>query len=134
MNTISWASPTTPLPMETNPRVVFERLFGGPGTAEQRQARGAHANRSILDSVMAKAKDLAAGAGRQDQTRLADYLDNIREIERRIEQAETQSAGDVHVPAAPMGVPGDRAEHVALLFDLPRGGVAGRSHARVRRS
>ena len=117
MNTISWSSPTTPLPMETNPRVVFERLFGVPGTPAQRQARSRR-NRSILDAVMAKTRALEQGLVGQDKTRLGDYLENIREIERRIEKAETQSARDVRVPAAPMGVPGERAEHVALLFDL----------------
>jgi hypothetical protein len=117
MNTLSWSSPTTPLPMETNPRVVFERLFGAPGTSTQRLER-LHRNQSVLDSVRAKAATLRIGLGSQDRSRMDDYLENLREIERRIKKAETQAASTAEVPDAPPGVPARRADHVALLFDL----------------
>ena len=80
MNTISWKNETTPLPMEINPRIAFERLFGQPGTAQQRAAR-MRDNKSILDSVRDEARDLQKTLGGKDQARLSDYLDNVREIE-----------------------------------------------------
>src|SRR5437762_3655768 len=91
MNTISWKTPTTPLPMEINPRVVFERMFGRPGTSAQRLQR-MHENRSILDSVMQDVADLEQKLGTKDRARLNDYLDNVREIEQRIEKTEKQAA------------------------------------------
>jgi hypothetical protein len=117
MNTLSWQSPTSPLPMEINPRVVFERLFGGGNTAEERLAR-MNANRSILDFVAAELKDLSAGLGARDRARLGDYFDNVREIERRIQRAEAQAETRPDVPPEPVGVPESYDEHVALLFDL----------------
>ena len=86
-NTICWSSPTTPLPMEINPRVVFERLFGEPGTPEQRRA---HRQRdlSILDVITDEANALRRGLGVRDRARFGEYLDNIREIERRIQRSE----------------------------------------------
>jgi hypothetical protein len=117
MNTISWQSPTSPLPMAINPRVVFERLFGGTGTVEQRLAR-MQEDRSILDSVLKEAARLQSGLGTQDRTRLSEYLENVREIERRIQNAEKQTATQHAVPAAPIGVPDQFADHVGLLFDL----------------
>ena len=117
MNTISWSSPSTPLPMETNPRAVFERLFGEAGTAAERRARIAK-ERSILDSVVEEANDLQRGLGARDRARLTDYLDNVREIERRIQQQEARGAMQVDAPDAPIGVPDSFDEHVALMFDL----------------
>lgn len=117
MNTISWSTPKTPLPMETNPRIVFERLFGEPGTAEQRRARLAK-QRSILDSLAEDTKDLERGLGSRDRVRLNDYLENVREIERRIQQSETRSVADTAAPEAPIGTPDNFGEHVALMFDL----------------
>ena len=117
LNTICWSTPTTPLPMETNPRVVFERLFGIAGSAEQREARRAK-ERSILDSVSEETQDLERGLGPRDRARLDDYLGNIREIERRIAQAEAHNAAQVATPDAPLGVPDSFDEHVALMFDL----------------
>ncbi len=117
MNTISWSSPTTPVPMELNPRVVFERLFGGTGTPEQRIVQ-MRRNTSILDDIKGEAQRLHRGLGAQDQTRLAEYLENIRAIERRIQRAEQQASQKTEVPAAPSGVPGSFAEHIALQFDL----------------
>jgi hypothetical protein len=118
LNTISWSTPSTPLPMEINPRAVFERLFGAAGTASDRQARIAK-ERSILDSVVQEANGLGSGLGVRDRTRLSDYLDNLREIERRIQRQEARGAeSTVHTPDAPIGVPDSFDEHVALLFDL----------------
>ncbi len=117
MNTISWRNPTTPLPMEINPRIVFERMFGRPGTSEQRLERMAR-DRSILDSIKDDVADLENGLGNRDRQRLSDYLDNVREIERRIQRAEKQAATDVKVPDAPIGIPESFEEHAMLQFDL----------------
>jgi len=117
LNTISWSTPSTPLPMEINPRAVFERLFGAAGTTAERHARTAK-ERSILDSVVQEANTLQRGLGPRDRTRLGDYLDNLREIERRIQRQEARSATEVNTPDAPIGVPDSFDEHVALLFDL----------------
>jgi hypothetical protein len=117
MNTLSWQSPTSPLPMEINPRVVFERLFGGGATAEERLARMS-ANRSILDFVAGELKDLSGGLGVRDKARLGEYLDHVREIERRIQRAEAQAETRPDVPPEPVGVPESYDEHVALMFDL----------------
>jgi hypothetical protein len=117
MNTLNWSSPTTPLPMEINPRVMFERMFGGGSTAEERFAR-MNTNRSILDFVAGDLKDLQSGLGASDKARLNGYLDNVREIERRIQQAMTQTEVQADVPAQPVGVPDSYEEHVSLMFDL----------------
>jgi hypothetical protein len=117
MNTLSWRNPTTPLPMEINPRIVFERMFGRPGTAAQRLERMAK-DRSILDSIKADVADLENGLGKRDRVRLSDYLENVREIERRIQRAEKQATTEVKVPDAPIGVPESFEEHAMLQFDL----------------
>jgi hypothetical protein len=116
-NTLCWSSPTTPLPMEINPRVVFERLFGEPGTPEQRRA---HRQRdlSILDVIRQEANALGRSLGTQDRTRLTQYLDNIREIERRIQRAEARNRTNVDAPDAPVGIPDVFEEHIGLMFDL----------------
>ena len=118
-NTISWSSPTTPLPMERDPRVAFERLFGDGATPEQRLSRR-QANASILDGIMGKVAELKKGLGPSDQNRLGDYLDDVREIERRIEKAEqyNMSGEATALPEAPIGVPDVWTEHVKLMFDL----------------
>ena len=117
MNTISWSTPKTPLPMETNPRVVFERLFGEPGSAAQSQARLAR-ERSILDSLSDDLRDLERGLGARDRARLGEYLDNVREIERRIQRSEERRASDADTPPAPIGTPDNFEEHAGLMFDL----------------
>ena len=117
MNTLSWKTPTEPLPMEINPRVVFERMFGRPGTASQRAAQ-MQTDASVLDSVQQEVNDLESGLGPKDRVRLSDYLENVREIERRIQRAEKQSASDVKVPDTPIGIPESFEEHAALQFDL----------------
>jgi hypothetical protein len=119
MSTISWASPTQPLPMEINPRVVFERMFGGDrATPAERTAR-LRKNTSILDAVRESANDLKVQLGPRDQVRLTEYLDNVREIERRIVQAERQrNETGIEAPFTPVGVPEDWEEHVNLQFEL----------------
>ena len=118
-NTISWSSPTTPLPMERDPRVAFERLFGDGATPEQRAARR-RANASILDAILDKIDRLEMGLGASDRARLDDYLEDVREIEQRIQRVEAANAGTVarELPAAPIGVPDSWTEHVNLMFDL----------------
>jgi hypothetical protein len=117
MNTLSWQSETTPLPMEINPRSVFEQLFGGGGSRDERLAR-MRADQSLLDFVADDLKEVQAGIGSRDRARLGQYLDNVREIERRIQRAEKQTATIPDVPDAPVGVPESFEEHVNLLFDL----------------
>src|SRR6266849_8878291 len=98
-HTISWRSPTQPLPMESNPRAVFEKLFGDSGSTERtaREAR-LHQHKSILDSVTAKLADLKRELGPQDQVKVDEYADAIRDVERRIQRAEEQ--GNVELPAS----------------------------------
>jgi hypothetical protein len=117
MNTLSWKNPTTPLPMEINPRIVFERMFGRAGTSQQRLDRMAK-DRSILDSLQQDVSDLQGGLGPKDRARLSDYLENVREIERRIQRAEKQATTELKVPDAPVGIPEVFEDHVALQFDL----------------
>jgi hypothetical protein len=117
MNTLSWASPTSPVPMEINPRVVFERLFGRPGTKEQRSAQ-MRQDASVLDSIQSDLSDLQRGLGPGDKVRLNEYLENVRGIERRIQQTEAKNASDVAAIDAPVGVPQAYADHVGMLSDL----------------
>jgi len=118
MNTISWRTPTTPLPMEINPRVVFNRLFGDGANAQERLDR-IDQQRSILDAVMGQVKHLEGNLGPNDRNRVAEYLDTVREIERRIQFAEKQNANStLAVPVSPTGIPDDHQEHTKLMFDL----------------
>jgi hypothetical protein len=117
LNTISWRTPTVPLPMETNPQVVFERLFGDGTTAAQRLLRKQQ-DKSILDSITDKLGRLQGGLDSDDRARLNEYVENVREIERRIQKAAQQSATNADVPAAPVGVPDSFEEHIKLMFDL----------------
>jgi hypothetical protein len=119
MNTLCWESPTTPVPMEINPRVVFERLFGRTGSSAQRQARQAE-DRSILDSISEEASHLRSELGPRDRARLGDYLDDLREIEQRIARRETRTASAEVTIDAPQGIPESFEEHAALMFDLQR--------------
>jgi hypothetical protein len=117
MNTISWKTPTTPLPMEINPRVLFERMFGRPGTRAQRLER-MQEDRSILDSVKEDVLDLQKRLGSKDRARLNEYLDHVREIEERIQKAEKQASSKATVPDAPIGIPDSFEEHALLMYDL----------------
>jgi hypothetical protein len=117
-NNLSWSSPTTPLPAEAHPRLVFETLFGDGGTAAERQAE-LQKRASLLDSITAEMKRLQTGLGTADRARVSEYLDSIREVERRIEQAEVE-AKDNKLPDLdrPLGVPAAYADHARLMFDL----------------
>ena len=117
MNTLSWQSETAPLPMEINPRMVFERLFGVGGNRDDRLAR-MKTDRSLLDFVAGDLRDVQSGIGPRDRVRLDQYLSHVREIERRIQRAEQQAESILTVPNAPVGVPESFEEHVTLLFDL----------------
>jgi len=117
MNSIAWRSPSLPLPMEINPRVIFERLFGDGSNAAERAQRKQE-DRSILDSVTREVSQLNGGLGQRDRTIVTEYLDNVREIERRIQKAEKQVASQVEVPETPIGVPESFDEHAKLMFDL----------------
>jgi hypothetical protein len=118
-DTVSWASETEPLPMIRDPRVVFDQLFGAGGTAEQRALRR-RTNMSILDWVTEEVADLKRAVSVEDRRRIDRYLDNIREIERRISMVEARnSSGEAReLPTAPAGVPDSFEEHVKLMFDL----------------
>jgi hypothetical protein len=118
-DTISWASPTEPLPMIRDPRAVFDQLFGLGTTPEARRARRRD-DKSILDFVTESVGELKGRLGTADRARLADYLDDVREIERRIERVEAQnSSGEAReLPGAPIGVPDSWEDHVKLMFDL----------------
>jgi hypothetical protein len=116
-NTISWATPMSPLPMELNPQVVFERMFGDGSTPEQRAARRKR-DRSILDSLTGSLSRMRKDVSAADRARLDDYEANVREIERRLQiamQASTVAPEDL---AVPVGVPQTFDEHIKLQFDL----------------
>jgi len=118
-NTISWRGPTTPLPMENKPRLVFERLFGdSDSTDPAMRMERMRTDRSILDSVMEGVSKLTAGLGPNDRKKLNEWTEAIRDIERRIQVAETQ--GDQELPALdrPAGTPATFEEHAKLMFDL----------------
>jgi hypothetical protein len=117
MNTISWASETEPLPMEINPRVAFERLFGRAGTVADRLRRRQE-NLSILDSVSAEARALQGKVSAPDRNRLDNYLANLREIERRIQRTEARNTADATDLTAPVGIPESFEEHLGMMFDL----------------
>jgi hypothetical protein len=117
MNTISWSSPTTPLPMEINPRTAFERLFGdGASDAERRRILAE--DRSLLDAITAEARALRARLGAADRARVSDYLDNVREIEQRIQRTESQQRVHVELGDKPLGIPDSFVDHTALMFDM----------------
>jgi hypothetical protein len=116
-NTISWRDPVTPVPMELNPRSVFERMFGRAGTATQRQAR-LRRQSSILDSVSNEIGTLAGRLGAGDRRRMDDYLTSLREVEARVQKAEQQDESRLAVPDAPLGIPATHDEHLKLMFDL----------------
>src|SRR5690606_22634344 len=114
---ISYATPTTPLPMEVNPRVVFERLFGDGSTPEERAARQRQLS-SLLDAVMGEAAALKRSLPATDRARMDQYLSDIRELERRLALVADSPLAELEVPDKPAGVPSDFEQHVALMFDL----------------
>lgn len=119
-NSLAWRGPATPMPPETNPRLVFERLFGDIDTSitPETRARRLHYRRSILDMVGERTAQLAADLGASDRRKLDEYLSSIREIERRIEMAEQDFTGLTPPIDKPTGVPVEYAEYVKLMFDL----------------
>ena len=118
-NTISWRSANTPLPMQHNPRAVFERLFGDAGSTDARaRLSRMRQQRSVLDSVREEIASLSRDLGAGDRGKLTEYLDSVRDVERRIERAESQSARDLPVLDRPAGAPAGYEEHVKLMFDL----------------
>ena len=118
-DTMSWITPTKPLPMIRDPRMVFDQLFG-VGGSEQERTRRRETNRSILDWVTHRVTALKTTMGPTDRSKLDEYLENIREIERRITRIEQQnkSGESREIPTAPIGVPENWEEHVKLMFDL----------------
>jgi hypothetical protein len=119
VDTISWRGPTTPLPMENNPRTVFERLFGDSGSTDPaaRLAR-IQEERSILDSVTEAANDLERGLGAGDRSKLTEFFESIRDVERRIQKAEEQNSRELPVFDHPAGIPATLTEHTRLMYDL----------------
>jgi hypothetical protein len=119
MNTLSWRTPTTPQPMEINPRKVFERMFGQGGNAADRVAQ-AREERSILDAITEQAADLQRTLGAQDRSTLNDYLETVREIERRIQKGEQSGSQEdtLDLPEAPAGIPYNFEQHINLMYDL----------------
>ena len=118
-HTLSWRSPTQPLPVEYNPRAVFEKLFGDSGSTERaaREAR-LRQHKSILDSVTEKLAGLKRELGPQDQVKLDEYTESVRDVERRIQKAEEQRDLDLPELAEPQGVPPVFEDHLALMLDL----------------
>jgi hypothetical protein len=118
-DTISWASPTEPLPVIRDPRVAFDMLFGAGGSPADRAARR-RTNHSILDWITGRIAEMKKDLGAVDRERMEQYLENIREIERRIQRVEAQNASGNprQLPGAPAGVPDSFEDHVKLMFDL----------------
>jgi hypothetical protein len=118
-HTLSWKSPTQPLPMEWNPRAVFEKLFGDSGSTERaaREAR-LRQHKSILDSVAAKLADIKKDLGPGDRVKIDDYAEAIRDVERRVHKAEVQSGVPLPALEQPQGAPPVFEDHLALMLDL----------------
>jgi Protein of unknown function (DUF1552) len=118
-NTLSWLTPTLPLMSENDPRVVFERLFGSSDSTDPRvRVTRLRRDRSILDSVTARVQQLQQKLGAADNTKISDYLESLRDVERRIQKAEEQSALELPEVDRPVGIPDAFDEHVTLLYDL----------------
>jgi hypothetical protein len=118
-NTIAWRTPTTPLPMENNPRNVFERLFGASDSTDPAvRRRQLTMDASILDSVTGEVASFQKGLGPVDRRKVAEYLDAVRDVERRIQKAEEQSTKEMPLVTQPGGIPNSFEEHAKLMFDL----------------
>ena len=118
-STLSWLTPTLPLMAENNPRVVFERLFGSSESTDPRaRASRLRRDRSILDSVTARVRELQQTLGPSDNRKVSDYLSSLRDVERRIQKAEEQSTKEIPDVSRPAGVPDGFQPHVELLYDL----------------
>jgi uncharacterized protein DUF1552 len=114
---LAWRTPTQPLPQEGNPRAVFQKLFG-QGDTDRERAAILHETGSILDRVKGQAARLQTSLGVRDRVVVGDYLDSVREIERRVQMAEKQDTSTLDIPDAPVGTPNDITEHFTLMFDL----------------
>src|SRR5436309_12159714 len=114
---LAWRTPTQPLPQEGNPRAVFQKLFG-QGDTDKERAAILHETGSILDRVKGQAARLQTSLGVRDRVIVSDYLDSVREIERRVQMAAQQDASSLDIPDAPVGTPNDITEHFKLMFDL----------------
>jgi hypothetical protein len=117
VNTLSWRTPTSPLPMQTDPRVVFERLFGEGLGAEQRR-RQLSQDQSILDAIVGQVGQLKSRLGASDTARVNEYLDNVREVERRVQRMGAKVSEHIELPTMPVGVPDLYDDHVKLMYDL----------------
>jgi hypothetical protein len=118
-STISWRDQFTPLPMETNPRLVFERLFGDIGTTDPAvRLQRIKKDQSLLDSISERVSELNRSVGAGDRAKLDQYLDSVRDVERRIQMAEAQSNRELPELTQPSGIPGTYEEHAKLMFDL----------------
>jgi hypothetical protein len=119
LNTISWRDPKTPLPMESNPRTVFERMFGDSGSTDSAARRARiKKDRSILDSVIGTIADLKRRIGPEDAGKINQYLDGVRDVERRLQRAEEQGDKELPLVNEPAGIPITYGEHAKLMFDL----------------
>ena len=116
-STVAFRTPTQPLPMENNPRKVFYQLFG-QGDTDAERTEITQETGSILDHVMAKARRMSDGLGPSDRAALADYLDSVREIERRIQKLQEAGSSQIHLPDAPLGTPEDFGEQLKVMFEL----------------
>jgi hypothetical protein len=119
LDTLCWRTPTQPLPMDWNPRTVFEKLFGDSGTTDREaRERRLHQHQSILDSVNGKLASLKKELGPGDQRKMDEYTESVRDVERRIQMAEKQSAIELPAMDQPVGAPPVFEDHLALMFDL----------------
>ncbi|HLI83948.1 MAG TPA: DUF1552 domain-containing protein [Bryobacteraceae bacterium] len=119
LDTLCWRSPTQPLPMDWNPRTVFEKLFGDSGSTDRAaRERRLEEGKSILDSVTAKLADLKRELAPQDQSKIEEYTDAVRDVERRIQRAEEQSNIELPSMTEPLGAPPVFEDHLALMLDL----------------
>jgi hypothetical protein len=116
--TVSWSSPSTPLPMENDPRAVFERLFGVDTTDSKERIERVRSDRSVLDSVNEQLRALQRRVGAGDRGKLTEYQDALRDVERRIQRAEEQSQRELPLVDQPVGIPPTFEQHAKLMFDL----------------
>jgi hypothetical protein len=117
VNTLSWRTPTSPLPMQTDPRVVFERLFG-EGLGDEQRRRQLSQDQSILDAIAGQVGQLQKRLGAADSVRVNEYLESVREVERRVQKMEARVGEHVDIPSMPVGVPDLYDDHVKLMYDL----------------
>jgi hypothetical protein len=116
-NTLSWLDDTSPLPVSINPQVTFERMYGDPGTADQRLAR-LRRKESMIDSIMAETKHMQRRIGAADNAKLDEYLSNIRRVEQQLQNMESRADALANTPESPVGIPSDFDQHMTLTYDL----------------